>query len=129
MSDSESANTLRNFKLQANGAEMLRIAAIAITERGIRLCAMIHDAVLVEAPESEIDDVVVETRRQMAAASRAILNGFEIGTDAEVIRFPSRFEDFLGKRVWELVLSIAENTPTPGTSELKPLPLQIEPPV
>ncbi|MSQ69583.1 MAG: DNA polymerase I, partial [Gammaproteobacteria bacterium] len=31
--------SLRNFPMQANGAEMLRIACILMTEAGIRVCA------------------------------------------------------------------------------------------
>lgn len=106
-SANERSTTYRNFKLQANGADILRLAAIAITERGIRLCAMIHDAVLIEAPIEQIDEVVEETRRQMAAASRAVLGGFEIGTDVEIVRYPDRFSDAKGKELWETVSSLA----------------------
>jgi len=103
----ESSRTYRNFKLQANGADILRLAAIAITERGIRLCAMIHDAVLIEAPIDQIEDHVAEARRQMAAASRAVLGGFEIGTDVEIVRFPDRFSDPKGKELWDTVAELA----------------------
>ena len=40
--------TLRNFPMQANGAEMLRLACCLATERGIEVCAPVHDALLVE---------------------------------------------------------------------------------
>ena len=75
--------TLKNFPAQAHGAEVLRAACSLIVEDGIRLCAPIHDAVLVEAPIDEIDAVVERTRRHMAQASRDVLGGLEIGTDAE----------------------------------------------
>src|SRR5262249_37675437 len=42
--------SLRNFPLQANGAEMLRLACILATERGIRVCGPVHDALVVESP-------------------------------------------------------------------------------
>jgi DNA polymerase family A len=37
------ARSLMNFPMQANGAEMMRIAAIAATEAGIEVCAPVHD--------------------------------------------------------------------------------------
>jgi hypothetical protein len=45
----EAANprSLRNFPMQANGAEMLRLACCLATECGIEVCAPIHDAVLI----------------------------------------------------------------------------------
>ena len=44
--------SLRNFPMQANGAEMLRLACCLGTERGIEICAPVHDAVLICAPLS-----------------------------------------------------------------------------
>jgi DNA polymerase-1 len=38
--------SLRNFPMQANDAEMLRIACILLTEAGVRVCAPVHDALL-----------------------------------------------------------------------------------
>ena len=42
--------SLRNFPMQGNGAEVLRIACCLATERGIEVCAPVHDAVLIAAP-------------------------------------------------------------------------------
>jgi DNA polymerase-1 len=36
--------------MQANGAEMLRMACCLGTEQGIEICAPVHDAVLICAP-------------------------------------------------------------------------------
>ena len=44
------STSLRNFPMQANGAEMLRLACCLATERGVGVCAPVHDALLVEAP-------------------------------------------------------------------------------
>ena len=44
------ARALMNFPMQANGAEMMRVAAIAATEAGIEVCAPVHDAFLIQAP-------------------------------------------------------------------------------
>lgn len=105
-STGESSRTLRNFKLQANGADMLRLAAIALTERGVEVCALVHDAVLIEAPIDEIESVAAEARQLMKAAARAVLGGFEIGTDLEIIRYPDRFREKRGHEFWKLVCGL-----------------------
>jgi len=40
--------SLTNFPMQANGAEMLRLACCLATERGVAVCAPVHDALLLE---------------------------------------------------------------------------------
>ena len=45
--------SLRNFPMQANGAEMLRLGCIRATEDGVRVCAPVHDAILIEAPSRQ----------------------------------------------------------------------------
>ena len=67
--------------MQANGAEMLRLACCLATERGVDVCAPVHDALLVEGGADEIDDVVAATRAAMAEASRVVLGGLEVATD------------------------------------------------
>jgi len=99
--------SLANFPCQANGAEMLRLACCLLVECGIGLCAPVHDAVLIEAPAEEIDTVVAETRAAMAEASRVVLAGFEIGTDAKIVRWPERYVDEAGAEFWDTVLRIA----------------------
>ena len=44
-----------NFPMQANGAEMMRLAAIAATEAGIEVRAPVHDAFLIAAPLHRLD--------------------------------------------------------------------------
>ncbi|SOE01787.1 DNA polymerase [Caenispirillum bisanense] len=97
---------LRNFPMQANGAEMLRIACCLATERGIEVCAPVHDALLIEASSAEIDAVVKETQAAMAEASRFVLDGFELATDAKVVRYPDRFMEDGGTEMWGRVSTI-----------------------
>jgi DNA polymerase-1 len=98
--------TLRNFPMQANGAEMLRLACCLATERGVSVCAPVDDAVLVEADAGLIDDTVATTRAAMAAASRVVLGGLEIDTDVELIEWPNRYADPRGAVMWERVSEI-----------------------
>lgn len=95
--------SLRNFPMQANGAEMLRTACGFAAEAGIRVVAPVHDAVLIEAPLSELDGAIAATRAHMARASGLILDGFELGTDVKPIRFPDRYMDERGRAMWETV--------------------------
>jgi len=93
--------SLRNFQMQAHGAEMLRLACCMATERGIQVCAPVHDALLIEAPIDEIETAVATTREVMAEASRIVLSGFEVRTDAKIVRYPERFTDARGTRMWD----------------------------
>ena len=74
--------------MQANGAEMLRIACCLACERGVEVCAPVHDAVLVIGPIDRIEADVTKMRTAMAEASRLVLAGFELGTDVKVVRHP-----------------------------------------
>jgi len=98
--------SLRNFPMQANSAEMLRIACIMIAQEGITLCAPVHDAILIEAPEDLIQEHVEIAQRCMAKASHFILNGFELTSDAEIFRHPQRFLDESAEIFWEKVMEI-----------------------
>jgi hypothetical protein len=43
----------------------------------------------------------------MAEASRAVLGGFELGTDFKVVRWPDRCMDDRGAVMWERVTKLA----------------------
>ena len=117
--------SLANFPCQANGAEMLRLACCLIVERGIRLLAPIHDAVMVEGPADEIDSVVAETQAAMCEAGRIVLDGFELRTDADVVAFPDRYSDERGVEMWNRVNGIIADLIRPEPLSLvttQPLP-------
>jgi hypothetical protein len=95
--------SLRNFVMQANGGEMLRLACCLATERGLAVCAPVHDALLVEGPADRMEDVAAETQRAMREASEVVLAGFPLRTDAKVVRYPDRYMDDRGRRMWETV--------------------------
>lgn len=101
--------SLANFPCQANGAEMLRLACCLMVERGIRLLAPIHDAVLVESAAEDIDDTVAATQAAMREAGKIILAGFELRTDADVVTYPDRFVDGRGRKMWSRVMGILDD--------------------
>jgi DNA polymerase I len=103
--------SLMNFPMQANGAEMLRIAAIAATEAGIQVCAPVHDAFLIAAPLERLEADVAAMRDMMKKAGRAVTGSLDIRTDAEIVRWPGRYSDERGKAMWEKVMSLLDQTP------------------
>ena len=101
--------SLRNFPMQANGAEMLRVACCLATERGIEVCAPVHDAVLICAPIERLDTDIAATQSAMSEASRDVLAGFEISTDVKIIKWPDRYTDERGRVMWARVCGLVEN--------------------
>ena len=104
--DQPNERSLRNFPMQASGAEMLRIACILIKRAGIHICAPVHDAILIEAPLSELDFVIEKTQRLMREASRIVLCDFELASDAKVVRYPHRFMDDRGYTMWNTIMKL-----------------------
>jgi hypothetical protein len=103
------ANTFLNWPMQAHGAEMMRIACCLAVDRGIKLCAPIHDALLIEAPIDQIDAHVATLKQCMADASELVLGqGRVCRVDAEIIRHPDRFMDENGVAMWEQVMEILD---------------------
>jgi DNA polymerase I-like protein with 3'-5' exonuclease and polymerase domains len=115
--DKPNPRSLRNFPMQANGAEMLRLACCLAVERGIRVCAPVHDALLIEAPLNSLDNAIAATRAAMAEASAIVLSGFRLNTDVEAFRYPARYRDKRGTTMWETVWKIIEDLEAPDTNE------------
>ncbi|MBT6716034.1 MAG: DNA polymerase I, partial [Nitrospina sp.] len=95
--------SLQNFPMQANGAEMLRLACCLATEAGIRICAPVHDAVLIEAPLNELDNCITKMQELMAKASELVLSGFRLRSDVDIIRYPDRYMDERGEKMWNTI--------------------------
>jgi DNA polymerase-1 len=118
--------SLRNFPMQANGAEMLRIACCFAIRCGVRVCAPIHDAILIEAPAGELAHAVRLTQSAMAEASAAVLNGFHLRTEATTFVYPERYRDERGSRLWHSTWKILDGLPDlperPCTETCAPAP-------
>jgi DNA polymerase I-like protein with 3'-5' exonuclease and polymerase domains len=97
--------SLQNFLMQANGSEMLRIAMVYAAEMGVQVIAPVHDAFLIQAPESEIDRHVALMQQAMETASRIVLVGFPLRSEVQqVIRYPDRFLDEKGAETWRWLM-------------------------
>src|SRR6266540_1681170 len=102
------STTLRNFPMQANAAEMLRLACCLATERGVQVCAPVHDALLVEADAADLGGVISITRAAMSEAARMVLRGVDVATEATVVTWPERYADPRGAVMWERVAALLD---------------------
>lgn len=112
--------SLRNFPMQANAAEMLRIACILLHEHGIKICAPVHDAILIESKEEDIERDIQIAQTCMKEASRILLDGFELSSEVEIFRHPQRFLDASSEVFWNQVMTIKDRL-------LKPLRVNLTP--
>ena len=102
--------SMRNFPIQAGCAEIMRIAACLATERGLPVCAPVHDAFLICSPVDQFEADVCAMQGAMAEASRVALGGFELRTDApKPICYPNRYMDKRGVTMWNTVMTILED--------------------
>lgn len=106
--DDTNPRALRNFPMQAGGADMLRLAATYATEAGLEICAPVHDALLIEADDECIDEAVRELQRHMEHASADVLGGRVIRTDAKIVRTGERYSDPRGDAMFDRVSALLE---------------------
>jgi DNA polymerase I len=85
---------------------MLRLACCLGIERGIEICAPVHDAGLIMAPLDRLEADIETMRMAMAEASRVVLDGFECRTDVTVVRYPDRYSDPRGVVMWRKVTNL-----------------------
>jgi hypothetical protein len=102
--------SLRNFPMQGNGSEMLRLACCLATERGVEVTALVHDALMIHAPIDRLDADIAITRDAMIEASRIVLSGFELGVDVSITRWPDRYMDARGQVMWDRVVGLIQQS-------------------
>lgn len=95
-------NSIKNFPMQANGAEMMRMACIRATEAGIKVCCPVHDALLIEAPLEDLENAIRTTQACMKLASLDITD-HAVRTDCKKVVYPDRFMEKRGVEVWNIV--------------------------
>jgi DNA polymerase I len=96
--------SLANFPIQANAAEILRIACCLVTEAGYEVCAPVHDAILVHCRIEDIEQTRAEVTKLMTRASRVVLGGFAIKVGIEETRYPNHLTDKRGTKMWTAVM-------------------------
>src|SRR5262249_41135811 len=90
-----SYRALRNFNMQANCAEMFRLAIMYAVESGATcIAAPLHDGFLITAPEDQIDHQLALVKAAMLRASEVVLPGYSIAPDvSEPVRWPDHYFD------------------------------------
>jgi DNA polymerase I-like protein with 3'-5' exonuclease and polymerase domains len=108
VSTSPNKRTLYNFPMQANGAEMLRLAAWRLCEAGIVPCMLIHDGILLEVRDEEQIELAKEIMR---AAGRDVCDGLEVGVDVDQrLANGARYQDKrkVAQQMWATVMRASQ---------------------
>jgi DNA polymerase-1 len=107
--------TVRNFPCQGNGSEMLRLALCLGVERGIKIIAPVHDAVMIEAPAERLAADIAAMIDCMTEASRIVLNGFGLSVSKpKPVINPDRYMDERGAVMWEKTMARLDEVPNKG---------------
>jgi hypothetical protein len=87
-----------------------------VVEAGIKLCAVIHDAILVECRAADVEETVDRVRQLMIMATRIVLNDghmlqvgeltCDIRVDAKAYAHPVHFNEGRDSAVWNLITRI-----------------------
>lgn len=100
--------TLLNWPMQATGAEILRLGICLCIENGIKVIAPVHDALLIEDTIENIKASTEMAERCMGDASEYVL-GLRIRTDVKTFKYPERYKDPRGQKMWDIVDNLIKN--------------------
>jgi DNA polymerase family A len=101
---SPNKRTLYNYPMQANGAEMLRLAACRLCEIGIVPCMLVHDGILLELESKE---QIVAAIDAMHWAGKEVCGGFEVAVDVDqMLQGGARYSDKrpVAKKLWATIM-------------------------
>jgi len=98
--------SLMNWSIQSESAEVLRNALIRLTDKHIKVCAMVHDAFLIEVPIPESEDMIAQAKQCMVDAARYIVGG-TIMVDVERIKGNYKQKPKYQK-IWDLIFEEIE---------------------
>jgi DNA polymerase I-like protein with 3'-5' exonuclease and polymerase domains len=100
--------TILNFPMQATGAEILRVATVLCFNKGLKVIALVHDALMIESPIEDIDKDVETAKSCMVEAGQILLNfPLKVSVD-QVVKYPDRYHDKKGEYMWNKVLEIEQ---------------------
>jgi hypothetical protein len=108
LSTSPNRRTLYNFPMQADGAEMLRLATCRLCDAGIAPSMLIHDGILLEVTSRE---QVEHAREIMRAAGRDVCNGLVIDADIDqLLENGTRYRDKRPEagKMWATIMRVLQ---------------------
>jgi len=91
-----------NWPVQSTGAVLLRLAVVIAGRKGVRIIAPVHDAIMIEALESDIETHLLLAKEAMDEACVAVL-GDVIRTEHQIIYASGRYFDEKGKKLWDII--------------------------
>lgn len=80
--------TVRNWPIQAAGADILRRSCLKLAAHNINVIGCLHDAVMIEIPIVKYEKTINIAQRLMADASADVLSGFRLKTSIEAMYWP-----------------------------------------
>lgn len=98
--------TIRNFPLQGNASEQLRLAVIYAVENGVRVVGTLHDALLVECAIDDVEAVASQTQAAFSMAAEDVLGGPTLRSDVQVIYPPNNFAGDTPNETWDIVRGV-----------------------
>jgi hypothetical protein len=114
--------SLRNWPMQTNGAEMMRLATVAGIDAGLTITSLVHDAILILSPLDRLEADAARMQAIMVSGSEVITGGFPLRVDVKLVRYPDRYSDKRGVEMWDRAVSVLrrlEAAPDPcGTGDL-----------
>jgi DNA polymerase-1 len=84
--------TGRNFCVQGLAADMMRLLMIRLTERGVAICAAIHDGFLFECGAHEVEEVLAVVRAAMDQCAIDLI-GAPIPIKHRIFRWPESYQE------------------------------------
>ena len=94
--------TLMNWRMQATGADIIRLACAALTVAGVEVICPVHDAILFMADISSKDDVGNLVASIMERAAATVL-GARIPVDREWVLPGDHWRPKKGDKMWSVV--------------------------
>jgi hypothetical protein len=96
--------TARNWLVQCNSAAIFRCAGLMARRLGIAVCAVVHDALLIEASEDAIETEARRATLCLERASRLYLHSLALRVDPKILRAGERFDPGpRGEKLWAYV--------------------------
>lgn len=80
--------TVRNWPIQAAGADILRRSCLKLAGHNINVIGCLHDAVMIEIPLNTYAQTIKTAQKLMADASADVLSGFRLKTSIEAMYWP-----------------------------------------
>jgi DNA polymerase I-like protein with 3'-5' exonuclease and polymerase domains len=99
--------SVQNWPVQSAGAEIMRVVTVLAIDAGLKLCMPVHDGFVVSSTIEGVETDVMKMRAIMSWAGR-LVTGLEIRVDQKVVKFPDRYMDKRGQRMWNYIVGLLD---------------------